>query len=352
MRRTVLLMTVLSIVGGCSSAPAGASGPPPSGGGSMSAAPSPTATAAATTAHRVPAPGEPWIAYQRVTNRAEAALMRPDGSDAYTPTGSVPGTDQSNPDWSPDGLRLVFAVTIDDRDHLWTVDADGSGAKELVDCEAPCLFVDDPAWSPDGASVLYSRNEEVDGKSVATLETVRLADGHIDVLLTAAPVDFFAGARWSPDGRSIVLEVVHRAGTSPESELSGVTLSVVDLSTATRKPRGITDPALFAATADWSGDGTEIVYSALPVAKAPQPDLFTIRPDGTGLRRLTTLADTGGYAAEPDFDPNGDRILFSGQLEGGRAGILAAVPRAGGTPVSATGSMVIEGRHPRSRPTP
>jgi len=82
---------------------------------------------------------------------------------------------------------------------------------------------------------------------------------------------FSAGARWSPDARHVVFEHVHQTSRSQDAEIDAVTLSIVLMSGADQRVRGITDPALFAATADWSPDGKLIVYSALPMARAEAP---------------------------------------------------------------------------------
>jgi Tol biopolymer transport system component len=264
----------------------------------------------------------------------------------------VPGTVQTNPDWSPDGKRLVFANAerTDGRENLWIADAEGDKRVRLVDCVAPCRWLDDPAWSPDGTRVLYSRMSEIDGVSFASLETVRVADGHIDVVLTAESNTFFAGQRWSPDGSKIVLEHVHKVDTPAEAEVDRVTLTIVDLATSPFMLTPITDPALWPATADWSPDGSEIVYSALPTPDSAAPDLFAVSV-GTGVvRRLTSLSDTGGVAIHPDFTSDGTTILFVAFIaETGSFG-LAAIDRAGGQIRPALGSQYVPGFHPRDRP--
>ena len=135
--------------------------------------------------------------------------------------------------------------------------------------------------------------------------------GRIHVLRGPSTHTFFAGPRWSPRGSAIVCEVVHKRGRGIDDGITGVVLSIVDVDT--RTTLGLTDPQLFAATADWSPDGSTLVYSALPVRGAEAPDLFTIRPDRTGRHRITTVADHGGYAAEPTFTPDGRTVVFSGQ---------------------------------------
>ena len=74
-------------------------------------------------------------------------------------------------------------------------------------------------------------------------------------------------------------------------EPTGVSLSVIDLDQEPPTVSVITEPDLFAGEADWSPDGEWIVYSGLAAPGQLDKDLFLIRPDGTGLRRLTTRAN-------------------------------------------------------------
>jgi Tol biopolymer transport system component len=184
---------------------------------------------------------------------------------------------------------------------------------------------------------------------VGTLETLDIDSGEVSVLLPAEERDFFAGARWSPDGESVVVEVVHRADSSVYSDVVGVTLSVVDLGYATPRIRSLSDPSVFAATADWSPTGELIVYSARPERDTEATDLFVIRPDGSGRSRLTTLAERGSYAEQPTFSADGAEVVFVGALAAGQDDRLLAVASSGGEIRSATGDMVVNGHHPRIR---
>ena len=295
-------------------------------------------------------PGESWILYQDSTTYQRVFLVRPDGTGRHSPTPDLPGTHQTNPDWSPDGQRLTFIITEDGTEDLWVANVDGTDAERVVDCQDPCLVIDDPSWSPDGRSIVYSRTIGGRGTSENTVEVFDPESGAITVLLGGDPTVFYAGARWSPDSQSIVLEVVRKAGPDADAEITGVTLSIIDITTSPPTVTAITDPALFAATADWSPNGELIVYSALAAPEDQAPDLFTIHPDGSGRTRITHLAADGGSAAEPTFTPDSARIVFAAQLEAGGDVVLAAVDLDGSNMEPATSDGYHHGRHPRVRP--
>jgi TolB protein len=96
----------------------------------------------------------------------------------------------------------------------------------------------------------------------------------------------FLGQNWSPDGQWILFQrpygrlyVVHPAGTS---------LHEIPL----RLPvgAGAISPA-------WSPDGQWIVFS---LERNAQADIFIVRADGSGLRRVT---DALGVETSPDWQP-------------------------------------------------
>jgi Tol biopolymer transport system component len=285
------------------------------------------------------------LVYQADTSPTTIMVVHADGSNKVEVGKDIPGLDRTNPDWSPDGTRLVFAVTNNGVDSLWTVNADGTGAAMLLECVDPCLVYDDPAWSPDGTKVLYSRTSEVDGKSDAALETVDVADFTVTEVLAADSEHLFSGARYSPDGTSIVFEHVHKQGTAVDAEVDGVELTVLQVAAPASTLTVLAGPDTFPVTPDWGPNGDLIVFSALADPSASAPDLFTIQPDGSGLTRVTTLADAGGAAEEPAWSGDGTTIHFTASLPDGVVGI-AVVPTGGGVK-PALGDTYQPGRHPR-----
>lgn len=58
----------------------------------------------------------------------------------------------TNPDWSPDGSRIVFASTRDGAYDIYVMNADGSNVKRLTNDGAIDFG---PVWSPDGTKIAF-----------------------------------------------------------------------------------------------------------------------------------------------------------------------------------------------------
>ena len=80
-------------------------------------------------------------------------VMRPDGSEQRMLTNTG---DNAEPDWSPDGRRIVYSG-IDHNDvldhELFVMDADGSENTKLTDMNQ---FIRAPSWSPDGRWIVFA----------------------------------------------------------------------------------------------------------------------------------------------------------------------------------------------------
>jgi TolB protein len=76
-------------------------------------------------------------------------LMAHDGSGVRRLTF---GDDEGSPDWSPDGRRIVYAGFSSGNADIWTIEADGSGARRLTRSE---IFEYTPRWSPDGRWIAF-----------------------------------------------------------------------------------------------------------------------------------------------------------------------------------------------------
>jgi Tol biopolymer transport system component len=124
------------------------------------------------------------------------------------------------------------------------------------------------------------------------------------------------GPRWSPDGTQIVFS---RSWLAMPEKFLKAAVFVVDADG--QHLRQLTPATLQARAPDWSSDGSRIVFESLDMRTVggtvrTSDDIYSIRPDGTGLQRLTTDGLSNGATWIPD-----GRLLFTRVLGGssGRA---------------------------------
>ena len=309
-------------------------------------APTPAATvSAAPSLGTTVGAGEAWIASQ---SNFGIQLIRPDGSGAHTAFPFVPGGEQLHPDWSPDGEHLTFSVVGDSR-VIWVGGADGSHTRKFVDCVAPCVWVDEGAWSPDGRSYVYHRMVDRNGVGVSTLEILDLATNKARVVLTAPKSRAFYQPRWSPDSRMVVTEFAQMAGSAFDSDVVGVALAIVDVTAAKPVAKEITQAKDLTNSPDWSWAKNLITFAQPSTAAGfdGPSDIVTIHPDGTGRTTVISVQPRGGQTPQPAWSPDGSQIIFVDPNS-----IMQTVMADGSGLAAAVATGTGAGLHPRYRPSP
>jgi Tol biopolymer transport system component len=100
-----------------------------------------------------------------------------------------------NPQFSPDGERIVFVSDRSGTRELWLCNADGLNPVQLTFMRAP--ITGGPRWSPDGSRIAFDSNP--DGQfDVYVIST----SGGPPTRMTESPADDSYGV-WSPDGQWI-----------------------------------------------------------------------------------------------------------------------------------------------------
>jgi len=296
-----------ALIAGPSSSPSIAPAPSPS---DASPLPTPSETASPAVAIR---PGG-LIAFIRNTDKTNSGNTGCYSSEPTCPTPRwwIVGSDGSGahelfPDgqgarggvsWSPDGSRLVYS----DGTKLYLADASGS-EPQLADtgCVAPCRSDAAAAFSSDGSRLVFVRSSTdaagYDGPGA--IATMDLASGRVVELSSTAPAGGMLPG-WSPDGKQIVFWRYGEKETG--GPIAPIKPAVFVVDADGQNLHQISPTTLAAQFAGWSPDGSRIVFTS---PEAEHVDIYTVRPDGTDLRRLTTDGISYGATWSPD-----GRILF------------------------------------------
>jgi Tol biopolymer transport system component len=245
--------------------------------------------------------------------------------------------DSGAPKWSPDGSKVVFVSrrNLDGTDtpsvnftyNIWRANADGTGLTPLTNTIANGAGGATPQWSPDGSNIVFNSSRRLDGTDAPnanfTFNIWRMsADGTGLTPLTnatAARADS-AAPQWSPDGSKIVFNSSRRldGADAPNANftyniwrMNADGTGLVPLTTAT---------ALGADSAglQWSPDGSKLVFNSsrsLDGTDAPNTNrtsnIWHANADGTGLVPLTTATALGADSFEPQWSPDGSKLVFN-----------------------------------------
>ncbi len=166
----------------------------------------------------------------------------------------LPHPDQDyNASFSDDGKWVVFTSERNGSADIYRAHPDGSGLERLTDDPA---FDDQAALSPDGKYLAFvsSRTKQAD------IWLLELATKNLRNLTNHPAGDF--RPCWSPDGQWIAFST-DRDSTKPKGAGGFVTLH--------------------------------------------STELYLIRPDGSGLQRVT---QSGAFAGSPVWSPDGKQLLF------------------------------------------
>ncbi len=222
-------------------------------------------------------------------------LMRSDGGNLHDITPKVFDTRNGcawDPSFLPSGRRIVFvAHRCENRDkcpqRVWTMSLRGRDLRSVV--RSPdCCEVKRPQVSPDGRTIVVTAEKDavVDGVrgNRKTLFTVRMNGTHLRKILPFRFDVCVCGGDWAPNGKRIV-----------SSDQAGPT--------------------------------------AVP-GKAS--NLFTVRPNGSGVRFLTHSRNTDVAIAVGSYSPNGHWIVYKRITATGRYRMMKIHPSGGDPTLIAT----------------
>ncbi len=202
----------------------------------------------------------------------------------------------TQPRYSPDGTRILFASDRSGGENLWYIDLTMRDTVQITKGDASMYI--SPAWTPDGQYVVASKGE-------TRLGDVKLWIGHIDggsgkVLIEKPETLKTIGAAVTPDGRYIWY--ASRTGSwQYNAALPQYQLGVYDRETGKTFPRTSRYGSAFRPTL--SPDGTWLVFG-------------TRHEDKTGLRLRDLASGEERWLAYPvqrdDQESIADRDVLPG----------------------------------------
>jgi Tol biopolymer transport system component len=241
-----------------------------------------------------------------------------------------PLTTVTQASWSPDGRRIAYSLFRFWRPErpagsdILVVSADGGEPTTVLPAVGEDVSFTEPVWTPDGAALVYAAITRVPdsrlGETRNQVERVAAGGGERTVL-----VDDGLSPAVSRDGRRLVF-----LRASPSALQEDVSLWVADADG--RNPRVVLadkrftslafprfspteDKIAFAAVGGPVGPGSRQGAQRLPLAPSVALahglpwDLWEIRTDGSGLRRLTDLSEDDPSIA---WSPDGRWLAFQG----------------------------------------
>ena len=193
--------------------------------------------------------------------------------------------------------RILFSELAPAASTIAIANADGIGERVLVRSSSLDY---NAAWSPVGDWIAFTSERE----GSADLYRIK-PDGTALERLTDSPA-YDDQAAFSPDGRQIVFVTTRAAGRA--------NLWILD--SRTRKLRPLTAGNGGDFRPSWSPDGRWIAFSsdrgsAMPFATnrfehQQIADVYVVRPDGSGLRRVTPHGD---FCGSPKWYPGSTRLI-------------------------------------------
>jgi Tol biopolymer transport system component len=313
-----------------------------------------------------------FLAFVRLSKQGKGGYyVIPALGGAERKVADIPQTPSHRPypsvDWTPDSKSLVIVDTAVDPPALAEVSIAEGDKKRLTTPPANSLGDYLPAVSPDGKWLAFDRVPGVSLQSWQVVPFAQAISSRPSPILIAgpSPLSIWAGgglfsrASWASDSAYLIAVEVASGGSRlvrvsiPGSERSEPILAAgtnasepsiarqngrlayahsfrntnlwrVDLRNPTAGPDRVIASTRFEAQPDYSPDGTRVVFVS---DRSGNREVWTAGADGASPLQITVQAAT---PTAPRWSPDGRRIVFA-QRPGGNVDIYV-VDAQGGTP--------------------
>ncbi len=211
--------------------------------------------------------------------------------------------------WSPDGTKISFAAKSGDRNTLYVLEVGKKDVVKKLKLELDGMF--SPTWSPDGDRIAVAGLK--DGES--DIYVVSLKDDGIK-RITHDPYDD-QHLEWSPDGKYIAFSSDRPDETIKHTDQiweDGFKYGHYDIFTITpdgSKMRRITSDPSNDLSPTWGPESDKIAFVSYRTGIG---NIFIAHLDTSVIYPITDLVTS---VKDLDWSPDGDRIAFSSFHKGG-----------------------------------
>lgn len=236
---------------------------------------------------------------------ADIFAMAPDGSERVNLTSpdTHPNTEDLEPSLSPDGTRIAYtSALVGDPDpsryDIWVMGSDGSTRVSLTRA-LPDSAELEATYSPDGRTIVFGVLAPGGFGEYQDIFSMG-ADGSNPTNLTPDQPPA-RGADFSPDGTQIVY-----------SRVDGGDLDIYVMNADGSDPINLTNTDdQHERFPTFSPDGAQIAFESHKFSTSGDtlPDIFLIDRDGSNRRNVTNTPGT--REVWPTFSPDGTMIAFS-----------------------------------------
>lgn len=231
----------------------------------------------------------------------------------------------SQPSWSPDGSKLAFVRTHEEKSQIWILPLTGGEAYVLTHTENGAS---NPQWSPDGTKILFTSSipmEELSGTPAWDYErpgrtfgdTPDFKKDSTEEIQVSPDGDLEAVRAWlaknaSKENPMVINRLDFQGELGLDNKILFQHLFVLEAKQEAEATQ-ITDGYQNFQSPSWSPDGSRIVCSSITYEQMPDrvidSDLWEVMADGSSSRQLLNMTDMRLYS--PSYSPDGEMIAFS-----------------------------------------
>ena len=222
--------------------------------------------------------------------KAQLHVMNANGTDDRVLATDDPAFQAA---WSPDGTRLAFTQNVGGQEDLFVMAADGSGVEQLTN-DAPSDWA--AVWTPDGGALLF--NSDRDG--TYHIHRLDLATKAITSVTTGGSNDYEPAV--SPDGTRIAFTSDRRGTDHYDVWLAGM-----DGGEPTRFTIGAGEDVGDSYMPTWSPDGSRIAFAS---NRTRDFEVYVMPVAGGDAVNISQDPGASDGWARADWSPDGSTIVY------------------------------------------